>query len=85
MGKASFTIKMEECMRVDGLKIKWMGLAHFTISQANSHIRECGNRINFKEKANCIMRHLMFYKEISILKILMKSMISGNIIKVILF
>jgi hypothetical protein len=82
MGKENSTIKMEACMMVIGRITRWKGLGLYIINQENLLIKGCGNKINSKAKANFTINTHILYKEILIIKILIKLMSIGLTMKV---
>lgn len=82
MAKANFTIKMVACTMAIGPKTKWMAMDPCTISPDNLHTKACGRMTNSRAKANYLINLHNHSMEISIIRILMKSMNFGNTTKV---
>lgn len=60
MAQAVFTIKMEECMMVNGSLTKWKGLEDFIINQISQHMKANGKKTNSQEKESYTIKNLKF-------------------------
>lgn len=59
------------------ISIKWMDGVNYFILPADSHMRDIGKIINFKDMANCLIKHQCIFKCL-ILGILIKYIIKMN-------